>query len=582
MGSWVKHIVAHIRSQRNRVLLAGLAIVLANAFVVLFVNHERYIYFWDYANYWDKYVTLGKLFTNSSLTVFKEVWRSIRHDTYNFLPVLVFAPFHAVLGSGRLTYVLLITNLYAIPAAFSCALSLHNLTGDDNNPHPMVAGSVLTVLTVLLMPQFWTPVLFGYVDVVGVLVINAILFIYFSRASQSHTVVWLVTLALLLAGLILLRRWYAFWVVAFFIAAALDRSLLFADSSRLTIRRYAESLMPVLLIGVASVIAFFVIATPIALYMVRANYADMYSAYKFSQNIVEFVATVANQFGALVVLLFLASAVECLLDKSLRQRAAFLLVTVLASVWLFSRTQDFTIQHYYLIVPSLVVFLSVWALKRYRSLTTRLARICFMVGYMIALLINFVVVFSPSGARHFEGLTSALSSERHPPLVREDIAEMKRLLNVLQELTGNGKASVYVLASSLILNDSIVRQAGVQFYPRCSVCDRLELSSSVDKRDGLTSFGLLRARWIVVADPIQYHLRPEDQKVIGIPAYEMLSGTGIGVSYERLPYEFELDKGVKVYIFEKVRPLQSDVIEAFSREFLKYYPDRPEFFAPAP
>lgn len=55
----------------------------------------------------------------------------------------------------------------------------------------------------------------------------------------------------------------------------------------------------------------------------------------------------------------------------------------------------------------------------------------------------------------------------------------------------------------------------------------------------------LSATHVVVADPVQFHLRPEDQRVVGILGEDILSGKGIGASFERLPYEFSLDNNVQ-------------------------------------
>jgi len=95
----------------------------------------------------------------------------------------------------------------------------------------------------------------------------------------------------------------------------------------------------------------------------------------------------------------------------------------------------------------------------------------------------------------------------------------------------------------------------------------------VDKRDGFPS-KFLTARYIVVAYPIQYHLRPEDQRVVGTLAEFIMDGGNIGISYKQLPYEFALDKGVRVYIYEKVRPFKKTDIDSLSELFRKHYPDR--------
>ena len=52
----------------------------------------------------------------------------------------------------------------------------------------------------------------------------------------------------------------------------------------------------------------------------------------------------------------------------------------------------------------------------------------------------------------------------------------------------------------------------------------------------------------------------------------------IGRSFERIPGEFELEKGVKAFVYAKVRPLENADLVALAAEFAKYYPDRKSMF----
>jgi hypothetical protein len=79
---------------------------------------------------------------------------------------------------------------------------------------------VLATASVLALHPLWAPVLRGLPDVLGVLVIGSILLLHFAKPLAEQRPARLVTIGLLLCLLVLLRRWYAFWVVAFFPALA--------------------------------------------------------------------------------------------------------------------------------------------------------------------------------------------------------------------------------------------------------------------------------------------------------------------------------------------------------------------------
>ncbi len=85
---------------------------------------------------------------------------------------------------------------------------------------------------------------------------------------------------------------------------------------------------------------------------------------------------------------------------------------------------------------------------------------------------------------------------------------------------------------------------------------------------------------VVVADPVQYHLRPEDQRVIGEPAASFLAGTDVALAFRRLPERFVLDGGVTVMVFERLRPNSRGEVAALSARLRSAYPDRPEIYSP--
>src|SRR5262245_38826641 len=69
---------------------------------------------------------------------------------------------------------------------------------------------------------------------------------------------------------------------------------------------------------------------------------------------------------------------------------------------------------------------------------------------------------------------------------------------------------------------------------------RILTTRDVDKRDGFPR-ALLTAKYVIVASPIQYHVSPRDQRVVGIPEQLILDGRNIGASFVKLLYQFNLD-----------------------------------------
>jgi hypothetical protein len=84
----------------------------------------------------------------------------------------------------------------------------------------------------------------------------------------------------------------------------------------------------------------------------------------------------------------------------------------------------------------------------------------------------------------------------------------------------------------------------------------------VDAVDGPPTAGLKDCAIIIVGDPVQTHLNPDDQQTVVVPSREMLIGQGIGEKYRRTGEVFHLEKGVSAIVFERLAPLDDADIAA--------------------
>jgi hypothetical protein len=560
----------------DRVFLALLCVVAANTFVIHFISQERYIYFWDSAGYWFKFQSLNELFRTDPSNALKVLFNSIRNDDYNFLPVLFLLPFSIFFGTGRLAYILALTNIYAIPAALFSVF----LVGKINSRPPdkqYLEFSIITLMTSMLFPQFWSPLLFGLPGIAGVLVIFVIFFLYWKEPLEDSSFLKLAIIGLLLAFLIMLRRWYAYWVVSFFFAAGIERVFSHLLDKRFSLKTYLLSIRSLIVMGVISVGSFFLVASPIARKMLVTDYADIYSAYKYSSTVFQAFKRFFAVMGSFYVLLLISGMFWSVRDRKTRSFSLFLIIQLGICFELFTRTQDFSIQHYYLQIPTMIVFISLLMTGIFSHLKKPVFRALLITAYGILLLVNLLVVFAPSVSESANKFAFLFSGIRHYPFVRNDIGEINNLLSALEKITVDTNDHIYVLASSGIFNDDILRNACLSSRQRYNFCDNILITYHVDKRDGFPSH-FFTARYVVVAYPVQYHMRPEDQRVVGILANEVLNRKGIGSSFRKLPYEFTLDKNVKVFIYEKIKRFEKGDIENLEKLFLSYYPDRPDKF----
>lgn len=156
--------------------------------------------------------------------------------------------------------------------------------------------------------------------------------------------------------------------------------------------------------------------------------------------------------------------------------------------------------------------------------------------------------------------------------------ELASLVDMLENFARTKRdGHVYTVASSVVLNDDILRNACVSLGKSSELCGSILSASHVDKRDGFPQ-QFLPSELVIVAEPIQYHLRPEDQRVVGILADQILNQRGIGKSYRKLPYVVVLSENVRVFVYEKIHPFGKSDLENLSKLFIERYPDKKEIF----
>ena len=136
------------------------------------------------------------------------------------------------------------------------------------------------------------------------------------------------------------------------------------------------------------------------------------------------------------------------------------------------------------------------------------------------------------------------------------------------QLSRNAFASSFVFNSSIF--DNTLRSAGIPQPegPKTAVAT----FATVDKRDGF-SWAALECDYLIVADPIQYHLGEQNQHLVTVLAQPVLEGTGIGTAYRRLGGSFPLQDGVTVYVYERTRDIAPEEYQAISAELTALYPE---------
>jgi hypothetical protein len=92
----------------------------------------------------------------------------------------------------------------------------------------------------------------------------------------------------------------------------------------------------------------------------------------------------------------------------------------------------------------------------------------------------------------------------------------------------------------------------------------------VDKRDGFPDT-FYTADIVIVADPVQYHLDPAEQQIVGILAESILAGKA-GDSLKEVA-AFALDGGVTAHVYAKQKPYTHAFLNEIDSRMKMAYPD---------
>jgi len=554
-----------------------LFLVAANLFTIYFIGKENTIYTWDASHFWGKFIAITNKFKASPVDAIKAVLVSLQYGEYNFLGPFLLIPFPLLFGTERLSYILSIVNIFGFLSALFFLLLFKRFSIIMHHHNPPYITTLIPLFTFFACPFIWIPILFGYVGPGGFFIMCLILIFYFRLPLIAQRYGTLMAIGILLSILPLFRRWYSFWAVSFMITLFINEMIFLYIDHKFDRNRLIVILKKIAFTIFTAGISYILIAGPRLIEVITKDYSYLiavYNPYTLSEHFIGFL----NRFGLIYITLTLLGFFISLSFKDTRKFALFLLIQWIITFVLFTRMSYFSFQHYYILLPTILLFVSLsiteLVLKaKYKTIKIAIITICISTSAIV-----FSTTFIP-GASLYSYKNKLFPRLRYYPSVRNDINEIKRMIKTLGKILKDSNDRVYVLAGSDLLNSEHFLNAGMSLREIPEIKSHILITSTLDLRDGFPH-NLFKAEYVIVTNPIQCDLGCKKQRVISIPAEWILKGENIGISYERLPYEFILGpdgrkRNVKAYIYKRVNPdVQAD-IKFLSDALRKYYPDNP-------
>ena len=559
---------------RGRVGLACVAVVTlawVNAAVGQFVAHERTAHYWDFAGYWLTCAAYAETLARSPGDGWRQLLESFAVSDYTLLPALPPSLVMVAAGDSRLAYELAVGNLYGGAVALAAVFAVASVArGVGPAGAAWVAGLAATC------PVVWDPTLRGYLDLGGVALALAALGIYLSRPAAELRWRHVLALGATLATLLLFRRWYSFWVVAF-VAVAL------AEAALTTLRSRSFRLgdwRPVVVAGGVAGFLFASIAWPAVRRVAATDYAAIYAAYRTDAGVWPRLADLALEVGHGYGVAYAVAAVLAVAHPATRRAGLFATAMLPVTLAHFYRVQDMGFHHRMLLAPSylLVVGLAVVPLLK----APRGVRAVGLPLGGALMLAGFALSFAPRLNATRAACEPWVTRSPAYPGVRDDIDELLALADDAEREAAARGTPFAVVASSMALNQTHVTTVRPSLgLPRLGPPRQVALPE-VDKAFGFPN-AFFDCAVVVATDPPQTHLRAGEQVAIETLARQVWAGDGLGAAFDRLPRVYALNGGgVRAQVFVRRRPFTQREVDDFSGVLRAAHPDKPFVYEPRP
>lgn len=545
--------------------------VIALIFAARYVRGEDSAYLWDCRWYWFQYADYGEMFRRNWQDWIGSIWSLVQTSEYNTFYTVLLLPFYLLLGGERTAYISALVTAFLVPAGLiSAAVTVSLFAGRGFNLN-RAAKLWFIALAVIFFP-FWVPVLRGFPDIAGLIplaIAAGLICSYdFSRKIAPGR---LVLLGVLLYCPFLIRKWYAYAIIGV-LAAAVAASLW--QAIRIDKKPVRQSIKAIffnyLLTGLFILVPVFLIQGKLALHALHTNYAQLFIAYRSSLS--KELGFFFGYFGPVLIVFSLLGWFCSLRNPRERPLGVFLFLAIALNFYLEMRVESIPPHHYLPIALWLYMLSGLFFVKLWSFLTGRFARAAFMVLVLAVQTVVFWGVFYPLPKPLDRAASWLLPREKTYQIKVEHYAEYSRLAKDLFSLL-QGEDTATVLGSNGTMSQELfIALFGPQVENKLLDCSHL------DRRD-FFPVNPLNCKYVVVADPVQLHAAADAQQVITIPAREILDGTGLGRSYRRLPYKYDLGGGIKAYIYQKIRPFTDEQVEAFLSRFFRSYPEWRELYA---
>lgn len=415
----------------------------------------------------------------------------------------------------------------------------------------------LCMAVMVLWPMFLWPATHGMPDAFGLTFAAVIALL--CADYRFEMLPWPRLLAIFAAtfALILTRRWYMFWILAFYAVYVL--AVLVGAVRRKTL---GSTLKHMLLFGVPSAVIIVGALLPTFKTILTTDYADIYGAYYgggFGNNCLGQLRTQ----GLIWLVLCAAGLVWLLYCRSTRAQAIVAAAVSLGAMVLFTRTQSLGDHQSLILAPFYLLMLFGLCAKLTQQKAKPWLRNAAAGVLAVFLVVNFGNALRLPGKNV---QTLALSSESLDLTRRTDLAQMRAVTDfVLEHCTGD--QTVYINMDSNGYSGTTFAYSDPA-HPQLQTMILWE--SSVPSTHGFPT-GIWTSEYVMVTD------RVDEGGIVGPINAALRTQSPAAVHYEYVT-EFPLD-GITLYCYRRTARPDAEEADYFKQVFAEYDARWPEIFS---
>lgn len=534
--------------------LAGSAVGVA--VIAALVCYRQTVYSDDAINYFAKQTLLFGSFSQSGFYGIHVLLESLLTADYKMFMNLFISVPYLFTGCSINAFMVCYAITCFVPMWFALLMGAKYLAQQLPACHTALYYP-LCMAVMVLWPMFLWPATHGMPDAFGLTFAAVIALL--CADYRFETLPWPRLLAIFAAtfALILTRRWYMFWILAFYAVYVL--AVLVGAVRRKTL---GSTLKHMLLFGVPSAVIIVGALLPTFKTILTTDYADIYGAYYgggFGNNCLGQLRTQ----GLIWLVLCTAGLVWLLYCRSTRAQAIVAAAASLGAMVLFTRTQSLGDHQSLILAPFYLLMLFGLCAKLTQQKAKPWLRNAAAGVLAVFLVVNFGNALRLPGKNV---QTLALSSESLDLTRRTDLAQMRAVTDFALEHCTEDQ-TVYINMDSNGYSGTTFAYSDPA-HPQLQTMILWE--SSVPSTHGFPT-GIWTSEYVMVTD------RVDEGGIVGPINAALRTQSPAAVHYEYVT-EFPLD-GITLYCYRRTARPDAEEADYFKQVFAEYDARWPEIFS---